>query len=421
MESNIITPNNYYRRITNMKSSICIAAILALVFVSTAAGQARLRAEVPERFTLALTTEQKEFAIDLKDGELCDLSTDATDEMPLMVSLISPSGEALIKDGTLSGGYVFVAGETGAYRLVFKVQQNLPDDITAKLIGKTVTVRYTNRFTLPKRSVTKAVRDVNGYQAKIVEEPGEEGNAYFVVQKGNKILAIWRQEKVISGGMHFADDASQAYGPEEKKSATLYRTTVDKTGDGTPDIAVEDYSGGAHCCYRMTFVELGDRVRQLPTIDTANDRLTAVAKRPGGGLRFEAAEQAFAYWAIAFAFSPFPIIIYEFDKQDNFVPRFDVMRKPAPSLAVLKARAAKARAKINLNEWTSPDDNFNDFDEAFWGEMLDLIYTGHENLAWRYFDMVWPAKKKGKAKFLADFKEQLAMTAYGEWKRSTPR
>jgi hypothetical protein len=31
--------------------------------------------------------------------------------------------------------------------------------------------------------------------------------------------------------------------------------------------------------------------------------------------------------------------------------------------------------------------------------------------------MVWPAKKTGKDKFLADFKEQLALTAYGEWKK----
>ena len=49
--------------------------------------------------------------------------------------------------------------------------------------------------------------------------------------------------------------------------------------------------------------------------------------------------------------------------------------------------------------------------------MLDLIFTGHEDLAWEYFNMVWPPKKKGKEKFLADFKEQLAQTSYGEWKK----
>ena len=72
---------------------------------------------------------------------------------------------------------------------------------------------------------------------------------------------------------------------------------------------------------------------------------------------------------------------------------------------------------MNLHPYTNPDDNFNDFEEAFWGDMLDLIYTGHEDLAWQYFDMVWPAKKAGKGKFLADFKEQLSKSAYGDWKK----
>src|SRR5438034_950768 len=89
---------NPYRRGFYMKGSICIAALLALAFVSMAAAQTRLKADTPERFTLASKDEKKEFAIDLRQDELCDLSTDATDEMPLSVSLISPSGEALIKD-----------------------------------------------------------------------------------------------------------------------------------------------------------------------------------------------------------------------------------------------------------------------------------------------------------------------------------
>ena len=73
---------NPYRRGFNMKSSIYIAVMLALVFVSMAAAQTRLKADTPERFTLASKGEQKEFRIDLRQDELCDLSTDATDEMP---------------------------------------------------------------------------------------------------------------------------------------------------------------------------------------------------------------------------------------------------------------------------------------------------------------------------------------------------
>ena len=44
--------------------------------------------------------------------------------------------------------------------------------------------------------------------------------------------------------------------------------------------------------------------------------------------------------------------------------------------------------------------------------MLDLIYQGNESTAWQYFDLVWPAGKPGKAKFLADFKSNLAESWY---------
>ena len=104
------------------------------------------------------------------------------------------------------------------------------------------------------------------------------------------------------------------------------RTTPDKTGDGTPDLAVEYYTGGVGRCYEITFFELGERVRQLPTIGTGNDRMTAIAKRPTGGLRFEFAEQSFAYWNINFAQSPMPEVVYEFDKSDKLVPHFELMK-----------------------------------------------------------------------------------------------
>jgi len=51
---------------------------------------------------------------------------------------------------------------------------------------------------------------------------------------------------------------------------------------------------------------------------------------------------------------------------------------------------------------------------VFWGPMLDLIYTGHEDLAWQFLDLVWPPQKPGKAIFIRDFKKQLLERQY--WK-----
>ena len=401
----------------------CFATVFIFGFLAMVAGAqepVRLKADAPSKFSIE-GKKMHEFVIDLKADEVCNITTDATEDLPVLMTVTLPTGEEMAKDIEPNEGYVFVADMSGTYKLVFSVSREIPDEDVAKVDGKQVTVRYSNKFSLPVGAKTVATKNVNGYQIKIANESKDEGKTFLLIQKAGKLKAVMRNGKEIAGGFYFSDDPSQADGANAKRSAELMRMTQDKTGDGTPDVAVEYYTGGAHCCFEITFFELGQSVRQLPTIDTDNDRLTAIAKRPGGGLRFESAEQAFAYWNINFAQSPMPTVIWEFDNSDKLVPRFDLMKKPAPTAAKLKRDAALMKAKINLNTYTSPEDNFNDWEEPFWAEMLDLIYTGHEDLAWQYFDLVWPAKKKGKEKFRSDLNEQLSMATYGQWKKDHPR
>ena len=376
----------------------------------------RLKPDSPATFVIK-GKDPHEFEIELNANDVCNITTNAIEDLPVLMSIFKPNGQELVKETEPAEGYVFVADAAGIYRIIFSLIDERSDNDIAKLTGKQITVRYSQRFALPTGAKTSAVRTVNGYQVKIVNEAKDDGKTFLVIQKAGKLKAVMLSEKEITGGFYFSDDPSQTDGANARRSAELMRTTPDKTGDGTPDVAVEYYTGGAHCCFEITFFELGANVRQLPTIGADNDRMTAISKKPGGGLRFQIAEQAFAYWNINFAQSPMPIVIYEFDKSDRLVPRFDLMKKPAPTLTKLKRDAAAMKATINLNPYTSPEDNFNDWNEPFWSEMLDLIYSGHEDMAWQYFDLVWPTKKRGKEKFRSDFKEQLALATYGEWKK----
>ena len=65
--------------------------------------------------------------------------------------------------------------------------------------------------------------------------------------------------------------------------------------------------------------------------------------------------------------------------------------------------------------------NDSEFEAVFWDTMLDLIYTGHEELAWQYLDMVWPTRKLGKEIFIKDFKDQLAQSRFWQLIQSDPR
>lgn len=391
-------------------TSLFLCALMA----AAVGAQTTLKPDAPERAAL-VPNQQKEFIFNARAGQLCDIRTNLKDYFTLEMMLIGPDAKPVIERSDASAGYVFIAPAGGTYRFSLK----LADLETKETAEKQFTVTYSNRLALPKTAVTTAARRIGGYDVRIVEDPKEEGDSYLLIKKAGEIKGIMRRGKQMTGGIFFSDDPGQEYDDASQKRANLlYRSTPDRTGDGIPDISVEYYSGGAHCCYDITFFELGDKVRQLETIGTDNDRLKALRKRPGGGLLFHWTEQAFAYWAIAFAFSPFPDVIYDF-QDGELRPRFDLMKKPAPSMSVLRRKAAAVKAKMSLDPWVSPEDNFNEFDDAFWGEMLDLIYTGHEDLAWQYLDIVWPAKKPGKAKFAADFREQLALGAYGRRKGAT--
>jgi hypothetical protein len=44
--------------------------------------------------------------------------------------------------------------------------------------------------------------------------------------------------------------------------------------------------------------------------------------------------------------------------------------------------------------------------------MLDLIYSGHADDAWKFLDDAWPSKVQGKDAFARDFRAQLAKSKY---------
>ena len=152
-------------------------------------------------------------------------------------------------------------------------------------------------------------------------------------------------------------------------------------------------------------------MRKIKTISGQDSDIIAIGKKPNGSLILQTGDSTFAYWLTSFAGSPIPSVILTF-QNGEFRPDAKLMKKPAPSLAVLKQKAAQAKKGIGLTAYTGPEND--GFLDAFWGEMLDLMYAGNETAAWQYFDLVWDARKPGKEKFKQDFLEKLNDSDY--WK-----
>ena len=113
----------------------------------------------------------------------------------------------------------------------------------------------------------------------------------------------------------------------------------------------------------------------------------------------------FAYWKASFAFSPAPKIILRY-QPGGYSVATDLMATANPSQEEFQQLVDKGRQMpLDDQGWPASE---------FWGIMLDLIYSGHADLAWKFCDESWPGSAKAKEQFLRSFRPHLSKSPY--WK-----
>jgi hypothetical protein len=409
-----------------LSRSILLLICLTVLFASFVDAQEKFNLVLNELKTFLIAPEQeKVFVLKMKKGEFADIQWLANEELPLSFEIYDSTRKDLLEQASADEDSIwFVAPKDGDFLVVCKFEKST--DFTQP---QTISLQYKNKFKLPAGTKLSGVRKINGFDVKIMTTPspsnGQEmiggQNSIVLFEKSGQLQKIMKAFGDGSvAGFYFADGITRTYSKEDKQSVLLLKNTLDKTGNGIPDVMINYYSGGAHCCAEHFFVDLGEWATLADAIGTGHVGMNAKSKNPKGGLFYETADNVFAYWGGGFAGSPFPNVILEF-KNGKLRPNFEQMRKPAPSLAVLKRKAQLARQKLSLEPYKGIDDpNTVIYKEEFlgepdfWGEMLDLIYSGHEDLAWQYLDLVWSPQKQGKAIFIEDFKNQLNESDY--WK-----
>jgi hypothetical protein len=232
-------------------------------------------------------------------------------------------------------------------------------------------------------------------------------DSYFEILKNDKRVymqkAKTKGEKFFIGTM-YKDDAD----------AALIKMGMDITGDGQPDLVISEWLGGANCCLTFHIFEIGPTFKKLGTIDaefgdSGPHFLHPDKDSKSTGLAIQIHDWTFANWNTDFADSPAPKVILRFsDNAYRVAP--DLMRAAAYSASDLATRAAAVKSyapSAKGGEWphakVSPD---------LWGTMLDLIYSGHADDAWKLLDDAWPPKVQGKDAFARDFRAQLAKSRY---------
>jgi hypothetical protein len=185
---------------------------------------------------------------------------------------------------------------------------------------------------------------------------------------------------------------------------------TDVTGRGHPEMIVSLYSGGAHCCSSHYVFELEPVLRLLATLNDAHDDMAHFERIDRNGpYYYLTADWTFAYWPDCFACSPSEEVVLRFVDAANgggFHLALDKMSRPAPTAAKWKHNLESVKESLKSRGPLST------VGTTLWQPVMDLIYTGHSDLAWKFLDEAGPAAQQKPLPNLQDFCSLLKNSLY---------
>lgn len=232
----------------------------------------------------------------------------------------------------------------------------------------------------------------------------DEGACLQVVRNGR---VIFRRTEEWAEAFTLGQRGEQPGKGESKIPAIPNGTDI--TGRGHPDMIVTEWTGGAHCCLVHYVFELEPAFRLLTTIDGEDDDLAHFEDLDHDGHYFYVgADFTFAYWPGSFASSPTHSILLRFVPDGNggaFHLALDKMRYSVPSPEQWKAALRDVDDAVK-------EGIVDALGTTLWTTVLDLIYTGHSDLGWKFVNESNPKAQEGNLPDLESFCSVLKSSPY---------
>ena len=149
---------------------------------------------------------------------------------------------------------------------------------------------------------------------------------------------------------------------------TRVSTIDDVTGDRRAELVFSNHSGGAHCCYTTSIYSIDrDEPKALLSLNTDDCSAELVDLDKNGVVEFQTCDPIFGYEFCSFAFTPFPPVVFEYDRQKG------VFVIATPRYARYLQLQSETDARATIKEYPNEAEVSRC---ASLGPALGLIYTG---------------------------------------------
>ncbi len=162
-------------------------------------------------------------------------------------------------------------------------------------------------------------------------------------------------------------------------------TDTDLTNDGTPEVVIERFTGGAHCCSGTEVYSVGERLENVLSRTPSECGGAFNDLDDDGTYEFITCDDVFAYAYCPYVGSPFPQVVMTFDPEIGYTPASPTFPDVYAETIVRNREAAEI----------SDPGAYGEFDGSnkcsVLPVVLDHLYAGQQDLAWSEFERLYTA------------------------------
>lgn len=220
--------------------------------------------------------------------------------------------------------------------------------------------------------------------------PEPPGETYIIDQErriGEYVVRLWRNTAPEGIGYDNIATISGAGQPEvrvEFAAALGEETGTDLTGEGHPDVVIEVFTGGAHCCLSTIVYDLGPTLTKVLETPLSNCGGSFQDLDGDGIAEYVTCDDLFAYVYCCYAGSPAARVVLRYDPGSGYVPA-------SPQYGDIYAGPIGADTEIAEN--AEPGERCEWDETTRCGVLplvLDLLYAGQDAQAWAELDRLYP-------------------------------